>query len=193
MPAGRPRRKPLTRAEVVDAALRIADSEGLAALTMRRLAVDLGIEAASLYHYVPSRDALLDDLVSKVRAEIVPPQPIPSDWRELFEAIFVSYATALAAHPNLMSLAGRSVDTDPSVNGLDYLVGLGFSADDAIALWQSIHSLVIGFAVLSAAGESLVGDQVTDEGLRQRGAQWRLADLRRALRAILQAAHPADG
>ena len=191
MPLGRPRRKALTRSEVVDAALRIADADGLDALTMRRLAGDLGIEAASLYHHLSGREALLDELVSRVRAQIVPPDPLPADWRDLFEAIFVSYATALAAHPNLVSLAGRSVDTDPQVNGLEYLVQVGLSIDDAVALWQSIHALVIGFAVLGSAADSLVADQVSDQRLRVRCAQWRTADLRQALRAVLHSYNPS--
>ncbi len=190
MPVGRPRRRALTRPEVVDAALRIADAEGLDALTMRRLASDLGIEAASLYHHLPGRDALLDELVSRVRAQIVPPDPLPTDWRDLFEAIFVSYATALAAHPNLVSLAGRSVDSDPQVNGLEYLVQVGLSIDEAVALWQSIHALVIGFAVLGSAADSLVADQVSDQRLRDRCAQWRIADLRHALQAVLHSYNP---
>lgn len=190
MSVGRPRRAALTRSDVVDAALRIADADGLDALTMRRLASDLGIEAGSLYHHLSGREALLDELVSRVRAQIVPPDPLPADWRDLFEAIFVSYATALAAHPNLVSLAGRSVDTDPQLNGLEYLVQLGLSLDDAVALWQSIHALVIGFAVLGSTPDSLVAAQVSDQRLRARCAQWHIADLRQALRAVLHSYNP---
>lgn len=185
MPAGRPRRKALTHSDVVDAAMRIADEEGLSALTMRRLASELGITAASLYHHTPGREALLDDLVTRVRAQIAPPDPIPGDWRDLFEAIFAAYADALAAHPNLVSLAGRSVAGDPKVTGLEYLVEVGLSVDDAVALWQSIHALVIGFALLSPQPGLLITDRVGDSQLRARGELWRMADLRRALRAVL--------
>lgn len=191
MPAGRPRRKALTRADVVDAALRIADSEGLSALTMRRLGSELGIAAASLYHHTPGREALLDELVARVRAQIVLPDPIPSDWRDLFEAIFASYAAALAAHPNLVSLAGRSVASDPKVNGLEYLVEVGLSVDDAVALWQSIHALVIGFALLSSQPETLIAERLGDGRLRARGEQWHMADLRRALRVVLDDYSPS--
>ena len=186
MPAGRPRGKALTHDDVVDAAFRIADREGLDALTMRRLGRALGIEAGSLYHHVPNREALLDDLVSRVRAQIVPPDPVPTDWRDLFEAVFASYATALAAHPNLVPLAGRSVDTDPQVNGLVHLVALGLTIDDATALWHSLHALVIGFAVLSSRHVPLDDATIVDDRLRARYADWRHADLRHALRLVLQ-------
>jgi AcrR family transcriptional regulator len=183
--------KALTREDVVDAAFRIADRDGLQALTMRRLGRVLGIEAGSLYHHVPGREALLDDLVSRLRAQIVPPVPVPPHWRDLFEAVFISYAAVLAAHPNLVPLAGRTVETDPEVNGLVYLVDLGLSIDDATALWQSIHALTIGFALLSSASIALDGSRLPDERLQTRYADWRLADLRRALRLLLDGYEPS--
>ncbi len=59
----RGRERPLTREELLDAALGIVDSEGLAALTMRRLAAAVGVEAMSLYYHVPQgRDRGADAL-----------------------------------------------------------------------------------------------------------------------------------
>lgn len=63
-------RAPLSRDRVVAAAVRLADDEGLASLTMRRLAADLGVEAMSLYHHVPGKEQLLDGLAEAVVAEI---------------------------------------------------------------------------------------------------------------------------
>ena len=54
-------------------ALVIADDEGLEAVTMRRLARELGVEAASLYHHVNGKSQILDGLVEVVAAEIEPP------------------------------------------------------------------------------------------------------------------------
>ncbi|MGW5050005.1 TetR/AcrR family transcriptional regulator C-terminal domain-containing protein [Actinokineospora sp. NPDC004072] len=63
-------RVPLSRDRVLHAALAIADAEGIPALTMRRLAADLGVEAMSLYHHVANKEALLDGLVEVIMAEI---------------------------------------------------------------------------------------------------------------------------
>jgi AcrR family transcriptional regulator len=68
--ATEPVRTPLSRARVLGAAVALADAEGLAAVTMRRLAADLGVEAMSLYHHVPGKDALLEGLVETVLEEI---------------------------------------------------------------------------------------------------------------------------
>jgi AcrR family transcriptional regulator len=63
-------RAPLTRERVLRAAQAIADEDGLDALTMRRLAEDLGVEAMSIYHHLPNKDAILDGLVELAFAEI---------------------------------------------------------------------------------------------------------------------------
>ena len=63
-------RTPLSRERVLAAAMALADAEGLAALTMRRLAADLGVEAMSLYHHVPNKEGLLDGLTEAVLVEI---------------------------------------------------------------------------------------------------------------------------
>ncbi len=63
-------REPLSSERLIAAAMHLADAEGLAALTMRRLAADVGVEAMSLYHHVPSKEQLLDGLVDAVLAEI---------------------------------------------------------------------------------------------------------------------------
>jgi len=63
-------REPLSRERVLSAAVALADKEGIGALTMRRLAADLGVEAMSLYYHLPGKDGLLDGLVETVLAEI---------------------------------------------------------------------------------------------------------------------------
>ena len=63
-------REPLTRARVLAAATELADRDGLEAVTMRRLAADLGVEAMSLYHHVRDKQGLLEGLVEAVIAEV---------------------------------------------------------------------------------------------------------------------------
>ena len=63
-------RRPLSRDRVLATAMKLADAEGIGAVTMRRLAAELGIEAMSLYHHLPGKDGLLDGLVEALVAEI---------------------------------------------------------------------------------------------------------------------------
>jgi len=85
----RPRgRETLTKDESYARALAIVDEEGLAALTMRRLACDVGVKAPSLYNHVPSKEALIDGMLALMRSEVRLPDPPPGDWMELTELIF---------------------------------------------------------------------------------------------------------
>src|SRR5918996_5054822 len=71
---------PLTRARVLDAAIGVADDGGVVAVTMRRVADALGVEAMSLYHHVASKDDILDGMVDVVFSQITLPDP-DADWR----------------------------------------------------------------------------------------------------------------
>ncbi|WP_034248136.1 TetR/AcrR family transcriptional regulator [Actinotalea fermentans] len=68
---GRTGRVRLTREAVLRRAVAVADADGLPALTMRRLADELGVEAMSLYHHVAGKDALLDGIADLVFAEVL--------------------------------------------------------------------------------------------------------------------------
>lgn len=179
----RRRTKPLTKDELFERALAIVDAQGLEALTMRRLAKDVGVEAASLYHHVPNKEALINGVVLRMRSEIRIPDPIPEDWKELLEVIFAEYRRVLAAHPHLLPYAGRRVETDPD-SGLVFLVQMGFSNEVAVELWQSMIACTVGFAVFgSAYAESDTWD-LPDE-LASRMVDWRDDTCAKTLRAII--------
>lgn len=179
------RTNPLTKDELFAAALAIADTEGLDALSMRRLAAEVGVEAASLYHHLPNKDALLDGILVRMRAELRIPDPLPEDWKDLMLAIFAEYRRVLSAHPNLTPLAGRRVETDPD-SGLVFLTQLGFSDDDAVELWQSMIALAVGFSVFgSSYAESDVSDLPSE--LAARMSDWRDATCARSLKMLIEA------
>ena len=184
MSVKRPRER-LTKDVIFETSLRLVDEEGLSALTMRRLASELGVEAASLYHHLPNKDALLDGVLVRMRAEIQLPDPIPADWKDLMEAIFAEYGRVLAAHPHLVSFAGRRVETDPD-SGLVFLTQLGFSDDEAVELWQSMIACTVGFAIFSSAyAQSDTWD--LPDALAERMAEWRDETRTKTLRAIIEA------
>ncbi len=183
------RRTSVTRDQLFRRALAIVDAEGLSALTMRRLAADVGIEAASLYHHVRSKEALLDGALGVMRAQMTFEEPLPTDWRELMEVVFLRYLQILTEHPHMLPLAGRHVPGEPA-EGLVHLVRQGLSEDEAVALWQSIIGFVVGFAVFASSEFPDDTDYLPDS-LASRMRTWDAATARRTLRAILAAYGPA--
>jgi len=97
------------RQEVVDAAVRIADRDGLDAVSMRNLAEELGVGTMTLYSYVADKDELLDLMRDEVSREMLVPEPLPDDWREALRAVAARTRDALQAHPwVLATIAHRS-------------------------------------------------------------------------------------
>ena len=96
------RRDPLSRERVLRAAMDLADREGIAALSMRNLARDLGVEAMSLYHYVEGKEDLLAALGDMVMREIELPETRPSEWKSAIRRMAVSYHAALRRHSRLL-------------------------------------------------------------------------------------------
>lgn len=184
MAKSKKRSAPLTPDELFSTALHIVDAEGLSALSMRRLAAEVGVEAASLYHHIPNKDALIDGMLLQMRQEIRLPDPLPTGWKDLYAAIFAEYYRVLAAHPNLVAYAGRRVETDPETSGLEALVQMGFSQEDAVELWQSVIAVCAGFSLFSSSyAETDTSDLPT--GLATRMAQWKAGTVTRTLEIIL--------
>lgn len=93
-------RDALTHDRVLQAALTLADSEGLEALSMRRLGTELGVEAMSLYRHVPNKEALLDAMVDAIVHDWIDDESAPAaDWRGRIAAIMHRAHATLLARP----------------------------------------------------------------------------------------------
>ncbi|MEV7595979.1 TetR/AcrR family transcriptional regulator C-terminal domain-containing protein [Kitasatospora sp. NPDC089797] len=149
----------LTRTQVLDAALALADRDGIGALTMRRLGAELDVEAMTLYHYVPSKDALLDGLVERVFTQALPsPDPAagPTDWRTLLRSYAVSLRAALLRHPGVLPLAASRPAVTPATldtveRGLSALTTAGFPLGTAVHALNTLSLLVLGHTAAEAA------------------------------------------
>jgi AcrR family transcriptional regulator len=101
---GRPTTPRLSRDSIVDAALRILDGEGADALSMRRLAQELDVQGASLYHHIGSKAELRDAVAERIMSEITVPR------NDGWEAALVGYARQLygilTAHPHAVAFFG---------------------------------------------------------------------------------------
>jgi AcrR family transcriptional regulator len=181
----RPPNDPLTPDELYRRALAIVDDEGLEALTMRRLASDVGVKAPSLYNHVTGKEQLIDGALRVMRAELRFPDPLPDNWMALMEAVFSEYRRVLQAHPHLMPLAGRRLEGDDD-SGIEYLVEQGFSLDRAVGLWQSLAAVAVGFTMF-ASGYTETDVRGLPDDVAARVSEWRNDTYTTALRTIMEA------
>jgi AcrR family transcriptional regulator len=101
-PRRQPRARALTREAITDAALRIVDTEGLDALTMRTVAHALGTGAASLYAHVSGKEELVELVVERVIGELqYPGEPDPARWQEQLKELARSIRSIFARHGDL--------------------------------------------------------------------------------------------
>ena len=114
----RRRREPISRDAIVAAAIRLLDREGLAALSMRRLADELGAGAASLYWHVGSKDGLLDLVLDEIIGEGQVPDPDPARWREQLKDVARAQRRASLRHPYLVRISIGRIPMGP--NALRY-------------------------------------------------------------------------
>jgi AcrR family transcriptional regulator len=150
-PAEAANRAPVNRERTLEVALAVADSEGIEAVTMRRLARELGVEAASLYHHVSGKDQILDGLVDVVAAEIELPK-LPADWRQGVSQRAHHTRAGLLRHPWAVSLMASR--TSPGHATLELLeTGIrcfregGFSVPMAAHAVSTVDSYVHGFVL----------------------------------------------
>lgn len=97
----------LNRDVVVGAAIALADHEGLDAVSVRRIATDLGVRPMSLYTHIATKDDLVRLMVDEVVGEIIVHEELPDDWRAALGRIAHSSHAALAAHPWMLQASTR--------------------------------------------------------------------------------------
>lgn len=172
----------LTREEILNEALHIIDTEGLEALSMRRLGAALGIDPMMIYRHVPNKKTLLDLTVEHMRSSMVL-ENLPKRPSEMLEAIFVEYLRTLAAHPNMLPLAMRRTDAS-GTSGVQFIIDQGLEVNDAVELFQSLVAFTVGFAFLSSPLASGQYDGIPNE-LAERLGDWTDTTFRRTLRTMI--------
>jgi AcrR family transcriptional regulator len=142
----------ITEGEILDAAVALVDAEGLAALSMRRLAEATGVAPMTIYGFVASKDDLVARLGAHVLREL--PTPLPEDrpWKERIVHEMTALRTALQKHHGLLELLSVGNDAAPVLDELrERLIGILRSAglDDRTMVegLGSLVALTLGFAV----------------------------------------------
>jgi AcrR family transcriptional regulator len=143
-------RVPLSRQRVLAAAVALADAGGVDALSMRRLAQELGVVPMALYKHVSNKDELLDGMVDVVVGEIDPP-PAGTDWKTAVRRRVLSARGALLRHPWASRVIESRANPTPAVlEYMDSMIGLfragGFSIDLTHHAMHAMGSRLLGFS-----------------------------------------------
>lgn len=143
----------LTRERIVEAAMTIIDTDGLEALSMRRLGSELGVNPMAAYHHVPNKAALYDLVLEAVMSGVEIPEQDPAvPVVERLAAAASAYRAAVLKHPHAIPvLAGRSLRTAAALKPVEPLIGLlfeaGVPATEAFAAVDVIAQYILGGAV----------------------------------------------
>ncbi len=162
----------LDRAGILDAAEGIVGSEGLAALTMRRIGTELGTDPTAVYRHFRNKDALLTCLADRMFATepaLDPAMPWQGRLRILVRHHFERYL----AHPDLGTLLARQPDTLPSLirireQSLAVLTEAGLTLQQAALMSHVLENHVVGCGLFFAVSEHHREPRVTDTAALRR-------------------------
>jgi AcrR family transcriptional regulator len=150
---GRSPRRSLSAERVAEAALAFIERNGLEALSMRRLADELGVGTMTLYGYFRDKEELLDAVVDAAAEQLKVPDTAGS-WRSQLRALMEEIRRVLAEHPLGVLLRQRRPMWSPgalrvSEAGIRALREAGFSKADAARAYRSLFNYTFGFAAFS--------------------------------------------
>ncbi len=151
-------RERLTRERVIDAALSVMDAEGLDAVSMRRVAREVGVEAMSLYNHVRDKDDLLQGVCERIMATYEFPDGYEEDWVERAKAGARSWRRLLQAHPDLLRLFAEThgpVPSSPeSMRPTEFALTMfreaGLSERDTVQAFHAFGGYIQGFVMMEA-------------------------------------------
>src|SRR5262245_911772 len=143
-------RHALSTDAIVETALRIADEDGLDAVSMRRIASELRVGTMSLYHHVGDKDELLELMADAISAELIVPGEILGDWRAALRALAHNTRDTFLCHPWLIDSAGQRPLVTPNQlrhieQSIAIVADLDVDRDTAIGMVMSVDDYTIGY------------------------------------------------
>jgi len=159
-----------TREAIVAAATDLADTHGLDAVSIRRVAAALQTRPMDLYRDFARKDELIDLMVDEVVAGALLDE-IPHDWRDALAAIAHALRAVCLAHPWVVTAAGRQALIGPNVmrhveQSLEATAPLGIDWTKRLAIWRAVDSYTMGHAHLSPARDQSEAKTANDPGWR---------------------------
>ena len=142
---------PLSRERILQTALRLADEEGLEAISMRKVAQELGVKAMSLYNHVANKDDIIDGIVDWVVSDIELPR-CDLDWKTAMRRRALSAHEVLLKHPWAAIAIMSRINVGPAMlRYIDRTIGClrqaGFSWEMADHAWNAIDNHIYGFTL----------------------------------------------
>ena len=148
------RREPMSRDRVLGTAIGLADSEGIGALTMRRLAQELGVEAMTLYHYVANKDEMLDGMVDLVAGEVELPDG-GGDWKGATRQRALAARDVFIRHPWVVALWIRLRVGPKRIGYMDSALRTyreaGLSPEITEKAFHAVENHIIGYTLQAEA------------------------------------------
>jgi TetR/AcrR family transcriptional regulator, tetracycline repressor protein len=152
----RPKEPLISKRDVVAAALKLIDAEGLDALSTRRLASTLNVSGPALYHHFASKDEIVAGAVALALDEVRVPAEAGGDWREWLFRNAQVFRSALLAHPNLFPaiVGGRlpRIGVARIERALQRLGEFGVPGQAALAIIDALEAFALGSALFEASG-----------------------------------------
>ncbi|MEV0390301.1 TetR/AcrR family transcriptional regulator C-terminal domain-containing protein [Nonomuraea sp. NPDC050643] len=160
-PSGRRAWGSLSQAQIVAAALEIARTEGVEALTIRRLAADLGASRMALYRHVADKDALVDLVMNAIAEhDVVPPGIDEGPWQERLRSLAAAMRRQLAAYPGMVAVLMTRANHGPGALNLVEAI-LTILGDAGLGDRQAArHYLIFIDLVLGRLHRELHGDPI---------------------------------
>jgi AcrR family transcriptional regulator len=142
----------LTRERIIAAAVELIEQEGPSAVSMRRIADELGTGVMALYDHVPSKASLLDGVAELVLSDVVPPSEPGASWEDELRAQARAFWRKARTYPrSTMVVISRPVDSAatlrPVERALATLRGAGFGGEDAVRMVRAYVAYVAGSLV----------------------------------------------
>jgi AcrR family transcriptional regulator len=146
-----PRRVPLSRERVLDAAIKLADQGGLESLSMRKLGQELGVEAMAVYYHFASKDEVIDGIVDIVFSEIDLPAS-GADWTSAMRQRAISLRDVLLRHRWAIGLMESRRNAGPAnLRHHDAVIGSlragGLSTAMTASAYSVLDAYIYGFAL----------------------------------------------
>ncbi|WP_166462914.1 TetR/AcrR family transcriptional regulator [Amycolatopsis acidicola] len=160
----RPKVPLISRRSVIRVGLDLVEQEGMDALTVRRIAKELDVNAASLYHYFASKEEILTSVTRAALAEMpVPAMKEGEDWRHWFAEVGIEYRAFLIARPYLTQLRVNGyvsrADLPTEAAAMARMTEAGVPPEHQMVILDTIEAFVIGSALMHEGkrGTSLSG------------------------------------
>jgi AcrR family transcriptional regulator len=163
------RRASLRREEIAAAAVALADAEGVEAVSMRRIASELGVGTMTLYHYVKTKEELMTLVTDLVMGEVVvpPDEALPDDWRDALTVVAQRSKAAFDRHPWMLDVVDEPGLGPNSVRHFDQSLaavsGLGQPFAVRLDVVRAVDEYVFGFAVMNRNAAPVAAPGVKDE------------------------------